>query len=102
MRSPGLNFRWIVFVLSAGGCKGMKKVELEQLRMLVVAVVGRERVGCARGSGGGKVDDKLGVDDERDAMESSVQPGRRLRGGKVTGRRETRRKETRRKKWEGR
>ena len=42
-------------------------------------------------------------DDERDARESSPQPGRRLRGGKVTGRRErqdVRRRE--RKKWEGR
>ncbi|KAI0224224.1 hypothetical protein LSAT2_024758 [Lamellibrachia satsuma] len=56
----------------------------------------RERVGCASGSGvgGGAVDDKVGEDDERDARESSPQPGRRLRGGKVTGRRETGRKET--------
>ena len=29
------------------------EVELEQLRLLVVAVVGREQVGCASGSGGG-------------------------------------------------
>ena len=36
----------------------------------------------------------MGEDDERDARESSPQPGRRLRGGKVTGRRETGRKET--------
>ena len=35
--------------------------------------------------------------DTRDARESSPQPGRKLRGGKVTGRRETRRKETGRK-----
>ena len=32
-----------------------------------------------------------GGDDERDAREISPQPGRRLRGGKVTGRRETER-----------
>ena len=63
------------------------EVELEQLRLLVVAVVGREQVGCASGSGGGSVDDKVGEDDEGDARESSPQPGRRLRGGKVTGRR---------------
>ena len=44
--------------------------------------------------GGGAVDDKVGEDDERDARESSPQPGRRLRGGKVTCRRETGRKET--------
>ena len=69
------------------------EVELEQLRLLVVAVVGREQVGCASGSGGGTVDDKVGEDDERDARESSPQPGRRMRGGKVTGRKETRRKE---------
>ena len=37
----------------------------------------------------------MGEDDDRDAWESSPQPGRRLRGGKVTGRRETGRKETR-------
>ena len=30
---------------------------------------------------GGAVDDKVGEDDERDARESSPQPGRRLRGG---------------------
>ena len=28
-------------------------VEVEQLRLLFVAVVGREQVGCASGSGGG-------------------------------------------------
>ena len=33
------------------------KVELEQLRLLVVAMVGREQVGCASGSGGGTVDE---------------------------------------------
>ena len=33
-------------------------------------------------------------DDERDARESLPQPGRRLRGGKVTGRKETGRRET--------
>ena len=46
------------------------EVELEQMRLLVVAVVGREKVGCASGSGGGTVDDKVGEDDERDARES--------------------------------
>ena len=30
-----------------------------------MAVVGREQVGCATGSGGGTVDDKVGEDDER-------------------------------------
>ena len=29
-------------------------MELEQLRLLVVAVVGSEQVGCASGSGGGQ------------------------------------------------
>ena len=86
-------------------------MELEQLILLVVTVVGREQVGCASGSGGGTVDDKMGEDNERDARESSPQPGRRLRGGKVTGcretghketgRRETGRKETRRKEMGG-
>ena len=75
-------------------CRGrtrMKEleVELEQLRLLVVAVVGREQVGCASGSGGGIVHDKVEEDDERYARESSPQPGRRLREGKVTGHRET-------------
>ena len=46
-------------------------------------------MGCASGSSGGTVDDKVGEDDERDARESSPQPGRRLRGGKVTGHRDT-------------
>ena len=84
------------FSFECRGCTRMKEceVELEQLRLLIVAVVGRERVGCASGSGGGTVDDKVGEDDKRDTKESSPQPGRRLRGGKVTGRRETGRKET--------
>ena len=69
------------------------EVELEELRLLVVAIVGREQGGCASSSGGGTVDDKVGKD-TRDARESSPQPGRKLRGGKVTGRRETGRKET--------
>ena len=70
------------------------EVELEQLRLLIVAMVEREQVGCASGSGQGTVDEKLGEDDEKDARESSPQSGRRLRGGKVTGRKETGRKET--------
>ena len=87
------------FSFECRGCTRMKEleVELERLRLLVVAMVGREQVGCASGSGGGTVDDKVGEDDERDARESSPQPGRRLRGGKVTGRRETGHKETGRK-----
>ena len=79
------------FSFECKGCTKMKEleVELEQLRLLVVAMVGRGQVGCASVSGGGRVKDKVGEDDERDARESSTQPGRRLRGGKVTGRRET-------------
>ncbi|KAI0220916.1 hypothetical protein LSAT2_027615 [Lamellibrachia satsuma] len=69
------------------------EVELEQLRLLIVAMVRMEQVGCSSSSGGGTVDDKVGGDDERDARESSLQPVRRLRGGKVTGCRETGRKE---------
>ena len=72
----------------------MKELEVELQQLLVVAVVGREQVGCVSGSGGGTVDDKVGEDDERDARESSPQPGRRLRGDKVTGHRKTGRKET--------
>ena len=50
----------------------------------------------------GAVDDKVGGgDDERDAREISPQPGRRLRGGRVTGRRETERMGTGRKEMEG-
>ena len=69
------------------------EVELEELKLLVVAMVGREQGSCASSSGGGTVDDKVGKDN-RDARESSPQPGRKLRGGKVTGRRETGRKGT--------
>ena len=76
------------------------EVELEQLRLLVVAMVGREQVGCASGSGGGTVDDKVG-EDERNARESSPQPGSWLRGDKVRGRRETGQKETGRKEMGG-
>ena len=86
------------FSFECRGCTEMKKleVELEELRLLVVAMVRREQGGCASSSGGGRVDDKVGKD-TRDARESSPQPGSKLRGGKVTGRRETRRKETGRK-----
>ena len=45
------------------------EMELEQLRLLGVAMVGREQVGCASGSGWGTVDDKVGGDDNRDARE---------------------------------
>ena len=78
------------FSFGCSGCAKMKEleVELEQLRLLVMAMMGREKMGCASGSGGGgAVDDKLGEDDERNVRESSPQPGRRLRGGKVTRRR---------------
>ena len=86
------------FSFECRGCTKMKEleVELEELRLLVVAMVGREQGGCASSSSGGTVDDKVGKD-TRDARESSPQPGRKLRGGKVTGRRETGRKETGRK-----
>ena len=46
---------------------------------------------------GETIDDKMGEDDERDARESSPQPGKRLSGGKVKGRKEERRRETGRK-----
>ena len=55
------------------------EVELEQLTLLIVAIVGREQVGCASGSGVGTIYYKVGEDDERDARESSPQPARRLR-----------------------
>ena len=86
------------FSFECRGCTKMKEleVELEELRLLIVAMVGREQGGCASSSGGGTVDGKVGKD-TRDARESSPQPGRKLRGGKVTGRRETGRKETGRK-----
>ena len=86
------------FSFECRGCTKMKEleVELKELRLLVVAMVGREQGGCASSSGGGTVDDKVGKD-KRDARESSPQLGRKLRGEKVTGRRETGRKETGRK-----
>ena len=62
------------------------EVQLEQLRLLVMAVMGREKLGCARGSGGGGENDKVEEDDETNARESSPHTGRRLRGGKVTRR----------------
>ena len=86
------------FSFECRGCTKMKEleVELEELRLLVVAMVGREQGGCASSSGGGTVDDKVGKD-TRYARESSPQTGRKLRGGKETGCRETGRKETGRK-----
>ena len=43
------------FSFECRGCAKTKEldVELEQLRLLVEAIVGREQVGCASGSGGG-------------------------------------------------
>ena len=43
------------FSFECRACAKMKelKVKLEQLRLLVVAMVGREQVGCASDSGGG-------------------------------------------------
>ncbi|KAI0213256.1 hypothetical protein LSAT2_001722 [Lamellibrachia satsuma] len=86
------------FSFECRGCARMKEleVELEELRLLVVAMVGREQGSCASSSGGGTVDDKVGKD-TRGARESSPQPGRKLRGGKVIGRRDTGRKQTERK-----
>ena len=71
-----------------------QEVEMEQLSQLILVLVGREEVGCASGSSEGTVDDKVWGGDERDARESSPQPGRRLRGGKGTGQKEMGRKET--------
>ena len=68
------------FSFECRGCTKMKEleVELEELRLLVVAMVGREQGGCAASSsGGGTVDDKVGKD-TRDARERSPQPGRKL------------------------
>ena len=59
-----------------------------------MAMVGREQVDFASGSGEGIKNYKVGEVDERDGRQSSPQPGGRLRGGKVTGRRETGRNET--------
>ena len=35
-------------------------VEMDRLRQLVLALVGREEVGSVSGSGGGEMDDKVG------------------------------------------
>ena len=51
-------------------------MELEQLRQLVVAMVRREEVGCASGSGGG-VYDTVGEDDDRAWEEAENRQGDR-------------------------
>ena len=78
------------FSFECRGCTRMKELEvvLEQLRLLVVAVVGREEVGCASGSGGGTVDDKVGKTTGR------TETGRKEAGCRETGRKETGRRET--------
>ena len=47
------------FSFECRGCTKMKEleVELEELRLLVVAMVGREQGGCASSSGGRTVDE---------------------------------------------
>ena len=44
------------FSFECRGCTKMKEleVELEELKLLVVAIVGREQVDCTSGSGGGQ------------------------------------------------
>ena len=66
------------------------------------ALVGREEVDCACGSGEETANKKVGEGDERDARESLPHTGRTLRRGKVTGRKETGGKETGRKETKGR
>ena len=74
-------------------------MEMERLRQLIVPLERREEVGCASDTGRGTVDAKVGEGDERDATESSSQPGKRLTGSderawEETGRKDTERKET--------
>ena len=98
---------WVDFVKS--GCeKSWAEVQADNFSF--------ECRGCTRMKElGGTVDDKVGEDDKRCARESSSQPGRRLRRGKVVGTQDVRRwdirgqdvgrqDERRRegKKWEGR
>ena len=72
---------------------------MERLRQLVVAIVGREEVGCPSGSDGGTVDDKVGEAMQVIAHfflgggreEATV---RKETGGKATGEKETVRKAT--------
>ena len=44
------------------------EVEMEQLRLPVVAMVGREQVGCASGSIGGTVGDQVGGETMREML----------------------------------
>ena len=80
-------------------CRGYAKIEgtrggdgsAEAARC---GIGGKGRGGLCQWFRWGRVDDKVREGDERDARKTSPQPGRRLRGDKVTGRKETRRKET--------
>ena len=80
------------FSFECWGCTKMKEL-VGRAEAAHCGNGGKGTGGCANSSGGGTVDDKVGKD-TRDARESSPQPGRKLRGGKVTGRRKTGRKET--------
>ena len=88
MRSPGLRFMPIASVLRVR-CAKMNgvEVEMEQLKQLVVALMGREEVVCVKCSY--TMDDNVGEGDKRYARESSRGPGRKLRGRKDAGRKET-------------
>ena len=66
-------------------------MEMDPLRQLISALVGRDEVCCARCSCGGQWIIKWGRD-EREARERSPQTGRRRRIGKVAVRMETGRK----------
>ena len=87
------------FSFECRGCTKMKegtRCGVERAEAARCGNGGKGTGGCASSSGGRIVYDKVGKD-TRDARESSPQPGRKLRGGKVTSRRETGRKETGRK-----
>ena len=62
---------------------------IDQLRQLVLALFGREEVGCASGSGKGTVDDKVGESMREMLGRAHLSLGGDLDRIKVTGRMKT-------------
>ena len=76
MKSHGLKFRRIVLVLSVGMCE-VEGITGGDGTAGTARFGWWEEMGCASGSGGGTVGDKMRGGDERDARESSPSPAER-------------------------
>ena len=89
--SSTANCSTLHIILSSKSLKNILRI-MKVLILILVALISslkpshlpQQEVGCATGSGGGIVDEKMGGDAERDARENSAQLGSWLRRGDRT------------------